>query len=158
LRAVVDKAFGDLELDPTRVTLVAAANPSAYAAGGWDLAAPLANRFMHYTFDLQPQEWCSNFPNYWGEPPKLRFGQREVREEDWARCRTRVATGVLFDTQSADAIVAAIRRFEASTFDSDACRINAARFSEARFRAEFAAHFDSLWHGHPRSSRRVAGG
>ena len=53
-------------------------------------------------------------------------------------------TGVLFDTQSTDAIVGAIARFEQATIDADACRINAARFSAARFRVEFAAHFASL--------------
>ena len=56
----------------------------------------------------------------------------------------RLPTGVLFDAQTPDAIVDAVARFEASTIDSDACRINAARFSEARFRAEFAAYFDAL--------------
>lgn len=53
-------------------------------------------------------------------------------------------TGVLFDAQTSDAIVAAVGRFESATIDGDACRINAARFSAARFRAEFAAHFHSL--------------
>lgn len=53
-------------------------------------------------------------------------------------------TGVLFDVQTPDAVVDAIRRFEAATLDGDACRLNAARFSESRFRAEFAAHFDAI--------------
>jgi glycosyltransferase involved in cell wall biosynthesis len=53
-------------------------------------------------------------------------------------------TGVLFDAQTPEAIVAAIARFENSTIDADACRRNAARFSEARFRAEFATHFAAL--------------
>ena len=53
-------------------------------------------------------------------------------------------TGVLFDAQTADAIVAAVRRFESATIDADACRLNAANFSEARFRAAFTAHFDEL--------------
>ena len=53
-------------------------------------------------------------------------------------------TGVLFDEQTPAAIADAIDRFEATTIDSDACRINATRFAAPRFRAEFAAHFDSL--------------
>jgi glycosyltransferase involved in cell wall biosynthesis len=53
-------------------------------------------------------------------------------------------TGVLFDAQTPEAIVAAIARFEAATIDADACRSNASRFSEVRFRAEFAAHFAAL--------------
>jgi len=57
------------------------------------------------------------------------------------------ATGVLFDAQTPAAIVAAIARLEASSIDADACRRNAARFSEERFRTEFAAHFDALTRG-----------
>lgn len=67
-------------------------------------------------------------------------GSREtIRDLDDA-----LPTGVLFDAQTSDAIVAAIARFEASTIDADACRINAARFSKARFQAEFATFFDAL--------------
>lgn len=53
-------------------------------------------------------------------------------------------TGVLFDEQTPEAVVAAIERFEAATIDPDACRVNAARFAASRFRVEFAAHFDAL--------------
>jgi glycosyltransferase involved in cell wall biosynthesis len=53
-------------------------------------------------------------------------------------------TGVFFDAQTPAAIVDAIARFEATTIDSDACRINAARFAAPRFRAEIAAHIDAL--------------
>lgn len=53
-------------------------------------------------------------------------------------------TGVLFDAQTPDAIIEAIARFEAATIDSDACRVNAARFAAPRFRAQFAAHVDAL--------------
>ena len=55
-------------------------------------------------------------------------------------------TGVLFDAQTPAAIVDAIARFEATTIDSDACRLNAARFAAPRFRAQFAAHVDALLH------------
>lgn len=53
-------------------------------------------------------------------------------------------TGVLFDAQTPAAIVDAMARFEATTIDSDACRINAARFAAPRFRAEIAVHIDAL--------------
>ena len=53
-------------------------------------------------------------------------------------------TGVFFDAQTPEAIVDAIARFEATTIDSDACRVNAARFSAVRFRAEMAAHIEEL--------------
>jgi len=53
-------------------------------------------------------------------------------------------TGVLFDEQTPAAIINAIERFESMSIDADACRRNAARFSEARFRSEFMEHFDVL--------------
>jgi glycosyltransferase involved in cell wall biosynthesis len=53
-------------------------------------------------------------------------------------------TGVLFDEQSADAIVDAILRFEAATIASDDCRRNAGRFAGRRFRDECAAHFAAI--------------
>jgi hypothetical protein len=91
LRAVLEMAFGDLRLDPERVAVVAAANPTDEAAGGWDLAPPLANRFSHFDFHLSADEWATSFPGYWGRPPTLRFGDREVPESDWARARVLVA-------------------------------------------------------------------
>lgn len=94
LRAVIDRAFGDLELDPSRVALVAAANPPELAAGGWDLAAPLANRFMHHTYELAPQRWVEEFPSYWGAPPALTFGTEQVSEARWRVARAKVAAFV----------------------------------------------------------------
>jgi hypothetical protein len=46
LRVVLERAVGDLEL-PADVAVVAAANPPEQAASGWELSAPLANRFCH---------------------------------------------------------------------------------------------------------------
>ena len=48
-------------------------------------------------------------------------------------------TGVLFAEQTAEAIVAAVERFEAnaSRITPQACRDNARRFAPARFDAEF---------------------
>jgi len=46
LRVVLDRVVGDLAL-PQTVSIVAAANPPEIASGGWDLSAPLANRFLH---------------------------------------------------------------------------------------------------------------
>jgi hypothetical protein len=91
LRAVIDKAFGDLELDPARVTLVAAANPPTEAAGGWDLAPPLANRFTHQTYAPSPETWTEEFPGYWGRPPELSFGGTALRDEDWSPSRSLIA-------------------------------------------------------------------
>jgi len=45
-------------------------------------------------------------------------------------------TGLFFDSQTADALVEAADRFEGMQFDSLACRRQAERFSEPRFRQE----------------------
>ena len=46
LRVVLERTVGDLVL-PAGIAIVAAANPPDQAAHGWDLTAPLANRFCH---------------------------------------------------------------------------------------------------------------
>ncbi|MEV4560343.1 MoxR family ATPase [Kitasatospora sp. NPDC049285] len=46
LRLVLERRVGALQLPPG-VRIVAAANPRASAADGWELSAPLANRFVH---------------------------------------------------------------------------------------------------------------
>ncbi|MFE2045197.1 AAA family ATPase [Streptomyces sp. NPDC059477] len=46
LRLVLERRVGALRLPPA-VRIVAAANPRASAADGWELSAPLANRFVH---------------------------------------------------------------------------------------------------------------
>lgn len=56
LRVVLDRVVGDLTL-PHGVRIVAAANPPEHAADGWDLAAPMANRFMHIDFTPSTEDW-----------------------------------------------------------------------------------------------------
>ncbi|MFD9408225.1 AAA family ATPase [Streptomyces sp. NPDC059989] len=46
LRLVLERRIGALKLPPG-VRIVAAANPRASAADGWELSPPLANRFVH---------------------------------------------------------------------------------------------------------------
>ncbi|CAL9280513.1 AAA family ATPase [Streptomyces sp. SudanB182_2057] len=46
LRVVLERRVGELRLPPG-VRIVAAANPWASAADGWELSPPLANRFVH---------------------------------------------------------------------------------------------------------------
>lgn len=46
LRLVLERRIGALRLPPG-VRIVAAANPRSSAADGWELSAPLANRFVH---------------------------------------------------------------------------------------------------------------
>ena len=51
LRPVLQKVAGSLQL-PKQTRFVAAANPPEIAADGWDLSAPLANRFAHIMWDV----------------------------------------------------------------------------------------------------------
>jgi MoxR-like ATPase len=46
LRVVLERRVGALRLPPG-IRIVAAANPRSSAADGWELSAPLANRFVH---------------------------------------------------------------------------------------------------------------
>ncbi|MDQ1437502.1 MAG: hypothetical protein QOK43_1131 [Acidimicrobiaceae bacterium] len=54
LRVVLERVVGDLAL-PDTVAVVAAANPPEQAADGWDLSAPLANRFCHLDWQIDPR-------------------------------------------------------------------------------------------------------
>jgi hypothetical protein len=68
LRVIHDRVIGDLALPPD-TWILGAANPTSCAAGGWDLAAPTSNRFLHLEFALDPMAWSESFPGYWGTPP-----------------------------------------------------------------------------------------
>jgi len=72
LRVVLDRVVGDLPL-PAGVAVVAAANPPEQAAGGWDLAAPLANRFCHLQWRLDAAAWADGMVQGWPAPavPRL---------------------------------------------------------------------------------------
>lgn len=72
LRVVLDRTIGDLQL-PDGVAVVAAANPPDQAAGGWEISMPLANRFVHLRWSVDPQEWANGFLSGWQSfsPPKL---------------------------------------------------------------------------------------
>jgi glycosyltransferase involved in cell wall biosynthesis len=51
-------------------------------------------------------------------------------------------TAIFFAEQSVDAIIAAVRTFEQIKISQAACRDNALRFSQERFRREFSAFVD----------------
>lgn len=65
-------------------------------------------------------------------------------------------TGLFFDDQREDAIIAAVDAFErnADRFSAEACVANAARFTEERFRVEFAAFVENAL-AEQRGARRV---
>jgi glycosyltransferase involved in cell wall biosynthesis len=69
-------------------------------------------------------------------------------------------TGVFFDAQTPDAVVAALRAFDATSgrISAAACQENARRFSAARFRAEIAQAVDAACAApaHPRPVAEAA--
>jgi hypothetical protein len=67
LRVVLERVVGDLDL-PEDVVVVAAANPPEQAADGWDLSAPLANRFCHLEWSVEPAAFAQGIVAGW-EPP-----------------------------------------------------------------------------------------
>src|SRR5437899_650091 len=67
LRVILDRVVGDLALPPT-ISMAAAANPPEQAAGGWELSAPLANRFWHGQWSLDASSWVDGMLSGWPEP------------------------------------------------------------------------------------------
>ncbi|MFN0027700.1 MAG: AAA family ATPase [Acidimicrobiales bacterium] len=57
LRVVLERVVGDLTL-PDNIAVVAAANPPEQAADGWDLSAPLANRFCHLDWAVDARSFA----------------------------------------------------------------------------------------------------
>ena len=72
LRVVLERTVGDLRL-PDAVVVVAAANPPDQAADGWDLSAPLANRFCHLDWNVQASTIAEGFTAGFAPPvvPRL---------------------------------------------------------------------------------------
>ncbi|HEY7134023.1 MAG TPA: MoxR family ATPase [Acidimicrobiia bacterium] len=67
LRVVLERTVGDLTL-PDGVAVVAAANPPEQAADGWDLSAPLANRFCHLDWPVDARTIADGFAGGWPAP------------------------------------------------------------------------------------------
>lgn len=91
LRIVHELVVGELELPTEKIAVIAAANPPEAAASGWDIAAPLANRFCHLQFKLNTNEWVENFPIYWTTPPKLSLWGVDLKEDRWSQNRVIVS-------------------------------------------------------------------
>ena len=68
LRVVLERVVGDQEL-PDDVVVVAAANPPEQAADGWDLSAPLANRFCHLDWGVEPLAFAQGIAGGFTAPP-----------------------------------------------------------------------------------------
>jgi hypothetical protein len=92
LSLLMGHRFGELELDPRRTAIIAAANPPEVAANGWELALPMKNRMAHIRMNPDLDGFRAGFPGYWGHPPRLGLdGLGETQEEDWAKARSMVA-------------------------------------------------------------------
>lgn len=73
LRVVLERTVGDLAL-PDGVAVVAAANPAEQAADGWELSAPLANRFCHLDWPVDAQTVAEGFSAGWPSPQPPALG------------------------------------------------------------------------------------
>ena len=78
LRVVLERTVGDLVL-PEAVSVVAAANPPEQAADGWDLSAPLANRFCHLDWPVDARGLADGLAGGWATPPTARL------DDGWLR-------------------------------------------------------------------------
>lgn len=66
LRVALERVAGDLYLGDD-VAIVAAANPPAMAADGWDLPLPTSNRFVHLDWALDAETVRTGFALGWPE-------------------------------------------------------------------------------------------
>src|SRR5206468_6868939 len=82
-RVVLERVVGDLALPPG-VAVVAAANPPELAAGGWDLAAPLANRFCHLDWPVDAARYVESLMSGW-PAPEVRSAELSVPPHSAAR-------------------------------------------------------------------------
>jgi hypothetical protein len=64
LRVVLDRIAGDFRLGD-HVRFIAAANPPEQAADGYDLAPPLANRFLHLDVKADHDNWITGMTLGW---------------------------------------------------------------------------------------------
>lgn len=88
LRVVLERRVGSLAL-PARVRIVAAANPPSTAADGWQLAPPLANRFVHLPWRHVPEVVVRGLGGVWPSVPLPRL-DRSLADDAVARARAAV--------------------------------------------------------------------
>lgn len=77
LRLVLERRIGALRLPPG-VRIVAAANPRASAADGWELSPPLANRFVHLQWTHDQEVVVRGLGGTWPRATLPRLGAGEL--------------------------------------------------------------------------------
>lgn len=84
LRVVLERKIGFREL-PKGVRVVAAANPTEIAAGGWELSPPLRNRFVHICWALNSGEYIKALQEGFARPelPEIDPSFHEECEGYW---------------------------------------------------------------------------
>jgi hypothetical protein len=93
LRVILERRVGEHQL-PDTVWVASAANPPDQAAGGWDLAPPLANRFIHLQWRHDAMRWAEDFPSYFATSAQANTGKvirPGLNEAAWAQARSLVA-------------------------------------------------------------------
>lgn len=101
LRIVLDRQVGDLAL-PDGVRVVAAANPPSEAADGWDLSAPMANRFVHLDWLVAAEDVARGLTEGFPSPADMVARPGAVEHDRlWARAMVaaflRVRPGLVLD-------------------------------------------------------------
>jgi hypothetical protein len=89
-RMIHERYVGDVAI-PKRTWFCAAGNPAEYSTNGTELGAALANRFAHFEYVLQPQDWCMNFGGYWGIEPDPEKEGVQCTKEEWRAARNLIA-------------------------------------------------------------------
>lgn len=68
LRVLLERISGDTAL-PEQTRFVAAINPTRASAGGWDLPAPVAARFLHLDIGVDAADWAAGMLSGWTLTP-----------------------------------------------------------------------------------------
>jgi len=79
LRLVLERRVGALHLPPG-VRIVAAANPRSSAADGWELSAPLANRFVHLQWTYDHEVVVRGLGGTWPQAVLPRLDQERLQD------------------------------------------------------------------------------
>jgi hypothetical protein len=84
LRVVLERKVGFHAL-PKAVRIVAAANPPDLMTGGWELSAPLRNRFVHLSWELETATYLEALQQGWpaAERPLIDPARHQERLPFW---------------------------------------------------------------------------